>query len=99
MLADHRVKLKESEKKDKYIDIARELKKMWNMKVTFTSIVTDTLGHRRINKETRRFGNKRTSEDHSFYSIFEIGHNTEKSPGDLKRFAVIQTPEKDDQLM
>ena len=31
--ADHRVKLKESEKKDKYLDLARELKKLWNMKV------------------------------------------------------------------
>ena len=30
---DHRIKLKESEKKDKYLDFARELKKRWNMKV------------------------------------------------------------------
>ena len=30
---DHRVKLKESEKKDKYLDLVRELKKLWNMKV------------------------------------------------------------------
>ena len=32
--ADHRVKLKESEKNDKYLDLARELKKLRNMKVT-----------------------------------------------------------------
>ena len=32
--ANHRVKLKESEKKDKYLDLTRELKKMRNMKVT-----------------------------------------------------------------
>ena len=32
--ADHRLKLKESEKKDKYLELARELKKLWNMKVT-----------------------------------------------------------------
>ena len=31
---DHRIKLKECEKKDKYLDLARELKKLWNMKVT-----------------------------------------------------------------
>ena len=31
--AGHWVKLKESEKKDKYLDLARELKKLWNMKV------------------------------------------------------------------
>ena len=42
--ADHRVKLKESEKKDKYLDLARELKKLWNMKVTFISIVIGALG-------------------------------------------------------
>ena len=36
--ADHRIKLKESEKKDKYLDLARELKKLWNMKVTIIPI-------------------------------------------------------------
>ena len=33
--ADNRVKLKESEKKVKYHDLARESKKLWNMKGTF----------------------------------------------------------------
>ncbi len=32
--ADHRIKLKECEKKDKFLDLARELKKLWNMQVT-----------------------------------------------------------------
>ena len=33
--ADRRIKIKESEKKNKYLDIARELKKkQWNIKVT-----------------------------------------------------------------
>ena len=32
--ADRRLKMKESEKKDKYQDLARELKNQWNMKVT-----------------------------------------------------------------
>ena len=36
---DHRIKLKESEKKDKYLDLAWELKKQWNMKVTITPIM------------------------------------------------------------
>ena len=39
VLADHRIKLKECEKKDKYLDLARELKKLWNMKVTIIQIV------------------------------------------------------------
>ena len=44
--AEHRIKLKESEKRDKYIDLARELKKLWNMKVTIIPIafVTVTKG-------------------------------------------------------
>ena len=37
--ADHRIKLKEYEKKDKYLDLARELKKLWNMQVTILPIV------------------------------------------------------------
>ena len=40
--ADHRIKLKECEKKDKYIDLARELKKLWNMKVKMIPIVIGT---------------------------------------------------------
>ena len=36
--------LKESEKKDKYLDLARELKKLWNMKVTIVPIVIGALG-------------------------------------------------------
>ena len=47
----------------------------------------------RIDKGTGRLGN-RTSGDHSYYSIIIIGQNTEKSPGDLWRLAVSQTPVK-----
>ena len=42
--ADHRIKLEESEKKDKYLDLARELKKLWNIKVTIIPIVIDAFG-------------------------------------------------------
>ena len=42
--ADHRVKLKESKKKDKYMDLARELKKLWNKKVTIIPILIGALG-------------------------------------------------------
>ena len=41
---NHRTKLKESEKKDKYFDLARELKKLCNMKVIVIPIVTGALG-------------------------------------------------------
>ena len=41
---NHRVKLKESEKKDKYLKLARDLKKLWNMKVTIIPHVIGALG-------------------------------------------------------
>ena len=42
--ADHRIKLKECEMRDKYLDLARELKKLWNMKVTIIPIVIGAFG-------------------------------------------------------
>ena len=39
-----RIKLKECEKKDKYLDLARELKKLWNMQVTIIPIVIGAFG-------------------------------------------------------
>ena len=42
--ADHRLKLKENEKRDKYQDPARELNKLWNLEVTVIPIVNATLG-------------------------------------------------------
>ena len=41
---DHRIKLKGCEKRDKYLDLARELKKLWNMKVTIIPIVIGAFG-------------------------------------------------------
>ena len=42
--ADHKIDLKECEKKDKYLDLARELKKLWNWKVTIVPIVIGAFG-------------------------------------------------------
>ena len=41
---DHRIKLKECEKKDKYLDLARELKNLWNMQMTIIPIVIGAFG-------------------------------------------------------
>ena len=41
---DHGIKLKECEKNNKYHALARELKKMWNMKVTIIPIVIGAFG-------------------------------------------------------
>ena len=42
--ADHRIKLKECEKTNKYLDFARELKKLWNMQLTIIPIVIGAFG-------------------------------------------------------
>ena len=96
---DHRIKLKESEKRDKYLDLARELKKLWNMKVTIIPVVTDALGTvtKGLVQGPEDLEIRVTSGDHPNYSIVEIGQNTEKSPGDLRRLTVTQTPVRNHQ--
>ena len=46
ILTDHRVKIKKGEKTDKYLDLARELKMLWNMQVVVIPIVVGVLGKR-----------------------------------------------------
>ena len=98
--ADHRIKRKECEKKDKYLDLARELKKFWKVKVTHTTnrYWCFWYSNQRIIKGTEELGLRSTSGDHPNYNIIENGQNTEKSPGDLRKLAVTQTPVKDYQL-
>ena len=97
-LADHRIKLKECEKRDKYFDLARELKKRWNMKVTILPIVIGAFG-------TVTKGLFKSLEDlevsdrvETNNSIIENGQNTENSLGNLRRLAVTESPVKDYQL-
>ena len=51
-----------------------------------------------IIKITGRLESFRTSEDHANDIIIDIGQNSEKSPGDLRRPAVTQTPVTDHRL-
>ena len=69
--ADHRVKLKESEKRDKCLDLAWVLKKLWDMKVTMIPIVIGALSTvtKRIGTGTGKLRDKRLSGDHPDYSI------------------------------
>ena len=95
LLADHRVKLKESEKKDEYFDLAWELK---NVKHE-SDVYTDCdwcywYCHQRIDKRTGELGTKKTSTDHPNYSIIEIGQNTEKIPF-AERLGLTQTSAKE----
>ena len=55
--------------------------------------------YRRIDKGTGGLGNEKTTGHPPNYSIIKIGQNTEKSPGDLRRLAVNQTPLRNHQLI
>ena len=71
VLADRKVKLKESEKSNKYLHLARELKKTIEHEGdgdTNRNWCT-RYGHQKIVTGTGGFGNKRTSGDHPNYSI------------------------------
>ena len=82
--ADHRIKLKECEKKDKYLNLSRELKK--TMEHEGENYTNCDWGFRysneRIIKGIGRLGDRRASGDHPNYRIIENDQNTEKSPGD-----------------
>ena len=67
-----KVKLKESEKRDKYIDFAKELKKLWNMKVMVIPIVIGAL--ETIPKWlVKELEDLEISRDNQYYSIIKIG--------------------------
>ena len=53
---------------------------------------------KKIDTRTGRIGNKRTSSDHSDYSIIKISQNTEKGPGDSGRIAASQNPVRNRQI-
>ena len=97
---DHRIELKENEKKDRYIEHTRELKKtVEHESDNYTSCNRYfCYSHQKIIKGTRGLGNNRTNVDHPNYYIIENSQNTEKSPGDLRRVNVTRTPAKCHQL-
>ena len=94
-------KLKKMKRETKYLNLARELKKLWNMKVTVIPNVIGALGTipKGLVKGTGRVRNRWMNRDHRNYCTFEIGQNTEESPRDLRRLTVTQTPMKVHQLI
>ena len=83
ILADYRIKIKESVKREKYVDLARELKKLWNMKVMVIPFIIGALG-------TISKGLVKGLEDLGIRGQVEMIQlkNPEKSPGDLRKLAV-----------
>ena len=70
------------------------------MQVTIIPIVIGAFGTvtKGLLKGTGGLGRWWMSGDHPNDSIFENGQNTKKSPGDLRRLAVTQTPVKNHRL-
>ena len=92
------MKIKESEKRDKYLDLARELKKSMEHEGDTNNNWCVHSNQQRLGKETGRIRKQRSSGDHPNYSIIKISQNTEKSSEDLRRLAVAQTTVKDHQV-
>ena len=82
--ADHREKIKENKIRDKYLDLARELKKtMEHESKSDNNCNWCTWNdHQRLGKRAGGVGNRRTSGDNPNYNIVEVGPYTENSPGD-----------------
>ena len=103
--ADHRINMnmKESEKKDKYLDLARELKKRWSMKVTIVLNVIGALGT--LTKgllnglEDLEVGGRVETIQTTALLRTARTPNPEMSPGNLRRLAFTQTPVKNHQLI
>ena len=94
---DHRVKIKDDEKGDQFLTIAREQKMLQNIKVI--EIITCTCNDpQRFGNGTGRVVTQKTNWNYPDYSITKIGQNTEKSSRDFKWLAVTQAQVKDHQL-
>ena len=80
-------------KRDLYIDLIRQLKKLQNMKRDTHNRFNwcDWNDSQRICKKFGRLGTQKTSRDHPNYSLAVVGQNTGKSTRDLKRLVVTGT--------
>ena len=99
VLSGHRIKLKESGKRDQYLDFANELKKknLENEGDGDTNCNWFTWNNsKRIAKGTGRLGNKRRNGDYP--DINKFGQNTAERPRDLRWLTVTQTPVRTQQL-
>ena len=82
---------------DEYLDLARELKKIKEHKGDNHTNRDWCFwySHQRIIKRTGGHGYKRSSGDNPNYYIIQNDPNTEKSPKNLSRLAITQSPVKD----
>ena len=82
---DHRVKIKENEKKETNRSCRTTKKENEHEGAGDTNYYCHTWNNPlRLIKSTRGVVNRRMSGNHPVYSVVEISQNTEKSPGDLR---------------
>ena len=86
--------------RDKYLYLARELKELWNMKVTVIPVIISIRGTvtKGLVQGLEDLEIRGREGDHPNYSIVEIGQNSKKSPGDLRRLTVTQILVENHQL-
>ena len=74
-------------KKTKQKTKNKQTNKQLNMQATMIPHIIDALGTvpQRIGKGIGMVGNKSKNREHLDFCIIEMGKNTEKSPGDLRR--------------
>ena len=79
------MEIKEHEKIDKYLDLARELKKtVENEGDSDTNCNWCTWGnHKRLGRKTGETENQSKNQNHPDHSIAEISKNTHKNAGEL----------------
>ena len=98
--ADHSVKLKGDEKREKYLYLTRELEKLWNMKVMVViiaigALVTVTKGLVQALKDLEIRTRVETSKQHPWLQRPEYKEEALR----LKENSPTQTPVKDHQLI
>ena len=67
------VKIKEPEKRDKYFDLAKELKKLWSMRVTVIPVIARALGT--VLKGVGKDWSQRKNRDHPDQVMVAISAN------------------------
>ena len=85
---------------DNSLLLARELKKLWDMKVTVITIIIGALGTvtKGLTQGLENWKIKRMSRDHPNYSIIKNSQNPAENSGDMRRFSITQTPVRNHRL-
>ena len=80
----------------KYLHLAKEPKKLWNIKVAMIPITVGTLAT--VLKETEGNRYQRKNRDHIDPVTIKISWKSWKSPGNLRKVAITLTRKRDHQL-